>query len=225
MSTQGKPPPFDGEDPGFDKVTTPIRVMTPHPRRNAVPPPPPDHLTPIDFSLPPVPLTALKRQQLFGRFEWAPDPIAGNPERIRIIGDWAAKNVVMVKIPQLEKLSIWPTVRFHKLGVKQLLGLWAAWDDAGLLDRVKTWNGAFVTRFKRGKAGSTHLEDLSNHTFASAFDINAQWNPLGADSPPIGAPGCVLELNPLANQWGFVNGGAFRSRRDYMHYELSRLQP
>jgi hypothetical protein len=151
--------------------------------------------------------------------------MVGNPERIRIIGDWVAKNVVQVKVPQLEKIGIWPAVRFHHLGVKQLLGVWAAWEEAGLLDRVKTWNGSFATRFKRGKAGSARIEDLSNHCWATAMDLNALWNQLGEEPAQIHQLGCVRELVPLAQKFGWFWGGNFHSRKDGMHFELGRLQP
>jgi len=223
MSTQGKPPPtFGDSDPRFDEeLPTPVSNR---PHRDAVRPPA-DNLTPIDLSLPPIPMSPLKRQQVFGRFAWSPDPIPGNAERIRIVGDWVAKNVVSVKIPQLEKLGIWPAVRFHRLGVNQLLSMWAAWEEAGLLDRVKTWNGSFATRFKRGKAGSARIEDLSNHAWATAIDINVAWNRLGDEPAELGKPGCVRELVPIAHRHGFVWGGHFLSRKDGMHWELGRLQP
>lgn len=210
------------EDPHFDsELPTPVSNR---PRRDALHPPA-DSLTPIDLSLPPVPMSPLKQQQMFGRFAWAPDPMPGNPERIRIQGDWVDKNIVTVDLPQLTKLGIWSKVRFHKLVVPQLLGLWQAWDDAGLLDRVKTWNGSFAPRFKRGRAGSARIEDLSRHAFGSAFDINAAFNPLGQEPALLGQAGCVRELVPLANKLGWFWGGHFHSRKDGQHFELGRLQP
>lgn len=204
------------EDPFDEDAVTPV-ANVPHQNRQAVRPPPLPG-APLDLT----PLSPLQRQKAFGRFEWRPDPMEGNRERIRILGDWVSKNIVFVEVPQLEKIGVYPKIRFHRLGVKQLLAMFAAWDAAGLLGKIKTWNGSFVTRMKRGKAGGG-LADLSNHAFGSAVDINASWNRLGEEPARIGQPGCVRELVPIANANGFVWGGAFSSRPDGMHFELCRL--
>jgi len=171
-------------------------------------------------SFPPLTSTA-ERQALFGRFKFEADPIPGNRENIKILGDWEAQNIVRVQIPQLAGIAGAPAsgaIRFHRLAVAQLVSLWKAWGDAGLLERVKTWGGSFVPRFIRGSDTV-----LSNHAFGTAFDINVAFNPLGAQPALVGRPGSVRELVPIANQNGFYWGGHF-TRLDGMHFEVAVLK-
>ncbi|MBP0649891.1 M15 family metallopeptidase, partial [Mycobacterium tuberculosis] len=56
-----------------------------------------------------------------------------------------------------------------------------------------------------------------------AFDINAEWNPLGVEPAAMGAKGCVRELVPIANRFGFYWGGHFSTRADGMHFEVAKL--
>ncbi len=107
---------------------------------------------------------------------------------------------------------------FHKQGTAQLTALWGAWAQAGLIDRVLVWGGAFVPRFIRGSSTV-----LSNHSFGTAFDINMAQNGLGLEPARLGMKGCVRELVPIANKHGFYWGGHF-SRRDGMHFEIARLK-
>ena len=162
------------------------------------------------------------RQAVFGRFDFVPEPRPGNRENIRILGTWENENIVTVALPQLRQ-ALGPSapagMRFHRLAAEQLKGLWADWEQANLLDRISSFDGAFVPRFIRG---STTI--LSNHAFGSAFDINAQTNPLGVRPPLVGQPGCVRELVPLAHKWGFFWGGHFGSRPDGMHFEIAFSQ-
>lgn len=165
-----------------------------------------------------IPLNQEGRFDTFGRFDWA----AGANGSIVIQGDWAQKNIVTVDIPQLNGVDMGGAacsgkIKFHRLAVAQLQGMWAAWEKAGLLDRVLTYGGSFVPRFIRGSS-----TNLSNHSFGSAFDINVAWNQLGHEPAAKGQEGCVRELVPIANEYGFYWGGHF-SRRDGMHFEISRL--
>jgi hypothetical protein len=110
-------------------------------------------------------------------------------------------------------------MRFHKLAAAQLTGLWTDWDNAGLLNRILTFDGAFVARFIRGSTTT-----LSNHAFGTAFDINAAENPLGARPALVGQRGSTRELVSIANKWGFYWGGHFGSRPDGMHFEIAFLK-
>lgn len=163
-----------------------------------------------------------QRQALFGPLEFVPAPTAKEPEKIRITNKWDRNNLVKVAIPQLVGVkgaaadgSIW----FHRKVAGQLSQLWDAWEAAGLLDRVHTYDGAYNPRFVRGKA---HEQVLSNHAFAMGFDINCARNKLGAQPAPFGSKGCVYELVPIAHQHGFYWGGHF-TRRDGMHFEIARM--
>lgn len=170
------------------------------------------------------------RRRVFGAFEFQPAPQPGNPEAIRIVGDWVAKNIVAVEIPQLAKVPGVPwqgriagkgpakgRVLCHAKIAGQLRALWAAWEEAGLLERVLTFDGLWVPRFIRGSRTT-----LSNHAYGSAFDVNAAWNALGAD--PARGKGSVRDLVPLALEHGFYWGGHF-SRRDGMHFEAAQIDP
>ncbi len=169
---------------------------------------------------PPLVSTA-DRQRVFGAFRFQPAPVPGNPEAIRILDGWAEANIVRVTIPQLVGVEGAPrdgAVWFHKAASAQLVNLFQAWDDAGLIHLVETWAGSFVPRFIRGSRTA-----LSNHAFGTAFDINAAWNGLGAMPARAGSHGSVRELVPLANEFGFFWGGHYTRRRDGMHFEVAKI--
>jgi hypothetical protein len=175
-------------------------------------PPPPDF---------PALASNAARQQVFGKFSFEHRPIPGNPENIVITDGWQKDNIVGVIVPELIGIAGAPRdgrVWFHKQAAPQLLALWADWAQAGLLDRVVLWGGAFVPRFVRGSRSV-----LSNHSFGTAFDINMAQNGLGVEPAGMGMEGCVRELVPLANKHGFYWGGHFK-RRDGMHFEIAQLK-
>ena len=166
--------------------------------------------------------TNQQRETLFGRYDYVPAPTPKNPEAIRILGTWVKDNIVDVPIPQLRKAlgnKAPRTMQFHRLGAKQLQGLWAEWEKAKLLDRILTYDGSFSPRFVR-KSRTT----LSNHSFGSAFDINQPYNDLGHRPALVGQKGSVRELVPIANQWGFYWGGHYTKRLDGMHCEIAFLK-
>jgi len=158
-----------------------------------------------------------QRKKVFGTFTFVSEPLAGNPENIRITGGWEAKNIALLRIPQLVGVKGNDKVRFHKLAAAQIIKLWKDWETAGLLHLVLTWDGSFVPRFVRGSR-----QTLSNHAFGSAFDINAAWNGLGVIPPLVGQKGSVRELVEIANENGFYWGGHF-PRRDGMHFEIAKI--
>lgn len=175
-------------------------------------PPPPD--------FPPLTGTAA-RQRGFGRFTYRHRPVPGNYENIEIMNDWEQANIVRVNLAQLVGVPGAPRtgmVAFHRLGANQLQAMWGVWERRGLVDRVVSWAGSFVPRFIRG---STTV--LSNHAFGTAFDINVDWNPLGAIPALYGQQGCVRELVKIANDHGFYWGGHFQDRPDGMHFEITEV--
>ena len=169
------------------------------------------------------PLTgAARRQKRFGPLEFVPAPTAKNPEAIRITNDWETKNLISIVVPQIIGIPGAPAsgkLRVHRLIAKQLLALWAEWESKKLLTLVLRFDGLYNPRFIRGGAAK---KILSNHAFATAFDINAEWNAIGAEPAMPGNEGCLFELVPIAHQFGFYWGGHF-SRRDGMHFEVARV--
>ena len=164
-------------------------------------------------------VTALQnRFALYGRFNY--EAIPNDPDgRIKILGNWEQENIVSVDIPSLRNVSGAPSngkIRFHKSAVPQLVGLFQAWEQGGLIPLIKTWGGSFYPRFVRGNPTS-----LSNHSFGTAFDINVAWNGLNVIPPIVGKEGSVRKLVPLANQFGFYWGGHYNSRLDGMHFEVA----
>lgn len=172
-----------------------------------------------DFN--PLPSTAA-RQQTFGAFQYVAAPVRGNAESIRITDGWQQQNIVPVTIPQLIGVRGAPrngVILFHRMAAQQLAAMWAAWEAAGLLDRVIMWAGSFVPRFIRGSR-----TELSNHAFGTAFDINVEWNGLGVRPALVGERGSVRELVPIAHEHGFYWGGHFSGRPDGMHFEVAVIQ-
>jgi hypothetical protein len=156
------------------------------------------------------------RALIFGRFSYVPAPTRDNPEGIRILGDWETKNIIQVPLPQMKSRGLGSGMPFHRLGARQLQGMWAAWEKAGLLNLVLEFDGSFAPRFVRGSRTS-----LSNHCFGTAFDINYEGNELGRQPAPVGVKGSVRPLVPIANAWGFFWGGHYQNRKDGMHFELT----
>jgi peptidoglycan hydrolase-like protein with peptidoglycan-binding domain len=167
--------------------------------------------------------TEAQRAALWGRYDYVATPQASNPEAIRILGTWQHDNIGQARIPQLTGVPYgWGgasngNVSFHKKAAPALAALWAAWDEARLLPLVLSFDGAYAPRFQRGTAV------LSAHAFGSAFDINAQWNPLSHKPAADGAKGSVVRLVAIANAHGFYWGGHFAQRPDGMHFEVAQL--
>jgi peptidoglycan hydrolase-like protein with peptidoglycan-binding domain len=163
--------------------------------------------------------TIADKASMFGRFDFRAAPLSDNKENIEILGSWEDDNIVTIDIPQLIRVKGNPKARFHTLVAEKAIKLFADWENAGLADKILSWDGAFVPRFIRGSTTA-----LSQHAFGSAFDINVEWNGLNATPALIGQKGCVRELVQIAHENGFFWGGHF-SRLDGMHFELAVLDP
>jgi len=167
------------------------------------------------------PLSLGQRLEMFEKFSFVPAPTESNPEGIRITDDWAARNIERPVIPQLVGVPGAPrsgSVYFHRQATEQLRDMFAAWEEAGLSQLILGWAGSWVPRFIRGSRST-----LSNHAWATAFDINVPWNYLGSQPALKGTKGSVRELVPIANEYGFFWGGHFSGRPDGMHFEVARL--
>jgi hypothetical protein len=149
------------------------------------------------------------RNALWGKIEYVPAPEKDNPEAIRITNGFEEENIIRVECP------IWTTrhVRLHRKVAPRYVSFMQAIIDAGLRDRLLTFDGGFAPRFIRGSRTA-----LSNHAWGTAFDVNCDWNPLGRTPAFIGEQGCVREIVELGVKFGWYWGGWF-SRRDGMHFE------
>jgi hypothetical protein len=82
--------------------------------------------------------------------------------------------------------------------------------ERDLIKELKTWDGCFNVRRKRG------LKSLSLHSWGIAMDINAAWNGLGKE------PTMSKELVKCFTDAGFDWGGEW-SRKDGMHFQLKNI--
>jgi len=80
----------------------------------------------------------------------------------------------------------------------------------GLVSQLKTWDGCFQIRKKRGALSH------SLHSWGMAIDINAAWNAFGAK------PTMSKELVACFTDAGFEWGGAW-ANPDGMHFQLKDM--
>lgn len=162
-----------------------------------------------------------ERQELFGKFEYKPAPTKGNPEGIKITDNWQKENLSKVCIPQLIGVKGAPKsgeIFIHTKLVDQTVAMFVAWEETGLKDKILTWGGSWVPRYIRGSRTT-----LSNHSWATAFDINVAWNGLGRVPALKGQKGSVRELVEIAVDYGYSWGGWYPTRRDGMHFEAYKI--
>jgi hypothetical protein len=139
------------------------------------------------------------------------DGLAGE---VAVAEEWVRRNIVALQVPQLTKLfPAIAEVPFNAEAAAALKQAFAEIEQAGLLDRVKTWDGGFVAKTAPGSAR------LSIHACGIAFDINARWNGPLTPPPPPGAEGSVRELVPIFEKHGFQWGGR-APRPEGMHFEF-----
>ena len=80
----------------------------------------------------------------------------------------------------------------------------------GYVSELKTWDGCFNIRKKRG------LNSMSLHAWGLAFDINAAWNQLGKE--PTFSEGFIKCITDAGFDWG-----GYWKRKDGMHFQLSSI--
>lgn len=125
--------------------------------------------------------------------------------------------------PELEKaMTLWDVPAELELGVipkrlycnkDMIKPLTAAFNNIiqrGLIGELKTWDGCFNIRKKRG-AGSPSL-----HSWGIAIDINAAWNGFGKK------PTMSRELVKCFTDAEFEWGGEWKNP-DGMHFQLKTL--
>ena len=165
-----------------------------------------------------------ERVRIFGQFAWKSAPTDTNKEAVWRDPQWERENLVKLEIPWSRSANHRGIqTRCHKLAHKAFVDLWEAWKQAGLLPNIVTFNGLDVPRLKRGKAGLKRPQDLSNHSWATAMDVNAPYNPMGRKGAKLGQTGHIHpDMVTIAAELGFAWGGYF-STYDDQHFELVRL--
>jgi len=121
------------------------------------------------------------------------------------------KHMVVWDVPtELELGAIPKKVYCHKAMVHPLTKAFKNIIDRGLVEQLKTWDGCFNIRKKRGAV------TMSLHSWGLAVDINAAWN--GFKKPPT----MSQELVACFKDAGFDWGGDWTSP-DGMHFQLAEL--
>lgn len=219
MSELPRPPEVQSWTP---RAPRPVPPTPANPLPPQVPPTNAGAPRPGDINWPPRPDFAQltdrngARAKALGQIDW----VRARGDFVTITNGWDRNNIVDVFIPQLANIAggAGGKLKFHRAAAEQLKRLWAAWEAAGLLRYVKTFDGAWVTRTIRLKPTI-----LSNHAYGTAFDINAKWNGLMRIAAFVGQEGSVRELVPLANAHGFYWGGHWnydgKGASDGMHFE------
>lgn len=82
--------------------------------------------------------------------------------------------------------------------------------ETGYVKELKTWDGCFNIRNKRGAVAP------SLHSWGIAIDVNATWNPFG--EPPTLSPGFVSCFKRAGFDWG----GDWQ-KPDGMHFQLASI--
>ena len=79
------------------------------------------------------------------------------------------------------------------------------------------------TPASRPAGSAARATDAERPAFGAAFDVNVEWNALGATPALVGTRGSVRELVPSANRLGLFWGGHYDHRKDSMHFEVAKL--
>ena len=119
-------------------------------------------------------------------------------------------------------MTLWDVPGFLEIGVipkklycnkdmiKPLSAAFQALIATGHVKELKTWDGCFNIRKKRG------LSSASLHSWGLAIDVNAAWNGLGKQ--PTLSPGFVKCFTDNGFEWG----GTWK-RLDGMHFQLKSI--
>jgi len=150
------------------------------------------------------------------------------------IADWRTANIINLTIPQKIFASGFAgVVTCHKFAAPHILLLFRRWEELDLLHLIRTYDGSYNPRYKRGQSPgdgghgvkrSDHVDSLSNHAFGSAFDINEPDNSFSHQPALCPRRGCTRELVESANALGFYWGGHFSGdSKDGMHFEFAKF--
>jgi hypothetical protein len=121
------------------------------------------------------------------------------------------KYLVVWDVPAELELGVIPKkIYCHQAMVAPLTQAFKNIISRNLIDQLKTWDGCFNIRTKRGASS------ISIHAWALAIDINASWNGFGK------TPTMSKELVQCFTDAGFDWGGNW-TKPDGMHFQLREL--
>jgi peptidoglycan hydrolase-like protein with peptidoglycan-binding domain len=102
-------------------------------------------------------------------------------------------------------------VTCHRKIAGVLAAVFADIHAAGMSDHIKSFDGCYCYRRKRGSSGS-----WSTHAWAIAVDVNVAWNPMVSNRKDMKVSGDQKVLVPFFEKHGFYWGGNFN---DPMHFQ------
>lgn len=138
-------------------------------------------------------------KQCFDKFG---DPLTTNDE---------GTYMVMWDIPPTLEIGVIPKRLYcNKLMIQPLTTAFSNLISRNVVHELKTWDGCFNIRKKRG------LASMSLHSWGLAIDVNAAWNGLGMESK------LSPEFVKCFTDAGFHWGGQW-SRKDPMHFQISKI--
>ena len=165
-----------------------------------------------------------ERVRLFGDLPYVTikNPNIPNSFLVVVNSKWRHSNIVLMDIPQLNDILNGKKKYINRKIHRQLQAVFEVLEHLQLMDRILTFNGTYVPRFKKGRNGSRGALDLSNHSWGTAIDLNAKWNGFGVPPAKKGTNGSLEELVDIFLDFGFLWGGLWGTP-DGMHFEAERI--
>jgi hypothetical protein len=141
----------------------------------------------------------------------------GDPTKV----EFQHRHMIMWDVPSNLEIGMIPKRIFcNKDMIDPLSKAFKNLIDTGAVKELKTWDGCFNIRNKRG------LSSLSLHSWGIAIDVNAFSNPLGLTREQIVSRG----LTPFSEKFlqcfrdaGFDCGADWKTRPDFMHMQLTKI--
>jgi hypothetical protein len=131
----------------------------------------------------------------------------GDPTKV----EFQYKHMIMWDVPSNLEIGMIPKRIFcNKDMVEPLSKAFKNLIDTGAVKELKTWDGCFNIRNKRG------LNSMSLHSWGIAIDVNAFEN--GLNQTPKLSPQFVKCFTDVGFDWGGI-----WTRKDGMHFQLSKI--
>jgi hypothetical protein len=120
-------------------------------------------------------------------------------------------NMILWDVPTEIEIGVIPKKLYcNKDIVDPLMAAFINLINRNKVDELKTWDGCFNIRKKRG------LSSMSLHSWGIAIDVNAAWN--GLNKKPVLTPEFVKCFTDAGFDWG----GTWK-RLDGMHFQLKKI--